>query len=384
MSIISQQICRVNKQKLAEGFFTKLLLTTLNSNIYISIYFALQREQEGKGGKTTYKNSQAVLNQIGKSDRHYRSGMSVFKKLGFFLKHDGYLYLNPLLDNINTKKPYEDVISFYNLLWDKPLKASIQFPGDINGLHTLEQIRSMWIEQSLKTLPNYTYDDLYDLVFNSSDSEIILSQTEKNLRYDVLSKYRNTCINIQKQLAYVHFELITEQLPVLNLSTTSRLYEVSLNKLPVNNNIPSYNKTSIYAKYIKNTPTLLQSVSNYFEEDKEETQQQPQQHSNCFTQDELFTVVQPTITKEETNSSTPSNSMYQKKYNKFSLYLIEEHNKKVERYKIDNTFPLPSVEEIEQLDKDIEACENWLNNPQRLPLKCRHLVEAQEETLNLV
>lgn len=181
MSIISQQICRVNKQKLAEGFFTKLLLTTLNSNIYISIYFALQREQEGKGGKTTYKNSQAVLNQIGKSDRHYRSGMSVFKKLGFFLKHDGYPYLNPLLDNINTKKPYEDVISFYNLLWDEPLKASIQFPGDINGLHTLEQIRSMWIEQSLKTLPNYTYDDLYDLVFNSSDSEIILSQTEKIL-----------------------------------------------------------------------------------------------------------------------------------------------------------------------------------------------------------
>lgn len=154
-----------------------------------------------------------------------------------------------------------------------------------------------------------------------------------------------------------------------------------MNKLPVNNNIPSYNKTSIYAKYIKNTPTLLQSVSDYFEEDKEETQQQPQQHSNCFTQDELFTVVQPTITKEETNNSTPSNSMYQKKYNKFSLYLIEEHNKKVERYKIDNTFPLPSVEEIEQLDKDIEACENWLNNPQRLPLKCRHLVEAQEGIL---
>ena len=382
-----------------------------------------------------------INNIGGSNNSRYKQAMSHLKKLGLILEHEGYLYLNPLVRTKYKPKYELVLEYYNLLWSEAfKASVYIKYKDFRFTLGSSESIKTLIAEdykellQRDENVNHLTTQQLYDVAFTYKKSELDDEQFLENigvnqahylttLKSKMSKIYTNLGNNCMREIAPTHYDLLHQQLPIQRLENNlvsfgklplkwkcihfsdTPLYQEAISLYNLQDNIStSATTTSMNNKTYVNIPShttkegLLryQKLLSYLYDPKHDDskfrpptkilceltcpinrKQQPQQYPNYFTQDELFTVVQPTITKVETNNSTPSNSMYHKKYNKFSLYLTEEFNKEVEYHKLNNTLSsFPYVEKREQLDKEIEACENWLGNPQSLPFKCRHLVES--------
>ncbi|MEM7554341.1 MAG: hypothetical protein AAF378_09620 [Cyanobacteria bacterium P01_A01_bin.84] len=395
MSILTQNsnnnfllVMRVNKQKLVDTLFSSLLLSTLNSNVYIQLVYAMQRKLDASSTRTRHTSNSSVITEAGgASSGRYKAAMSLLKKLGMFHVHDGYIHLNPLVLSLNNDKPYEDVITYYSRLWSEEFKASFQFPFYIDGgLPTIQTIKDIVITKYSSWETKYTYERLLNLIDNDIEYSH-LSNDEIRLQAKMKARYRNYCYAVRNSIAYTQLLLLADQLNIFNIIPGDSLYEIGFTKLSTSelNKVTHFSKTETYlsstATYTLCPEDLEVLAKEYFDDfiaplsaEIEATRQQYSQPSTPihFSQEEPFTVTQPMPQPQQNQKSTlkfphgpiplPYKDRAGNKYNKFSLYLIEQCYKNN-----------PSASQIEQLSKDLEASENWLGIPQRLPSKCRHL-----------
>ena len=295
MSIITfqNQDCKVYKQvpmtkdMLVKDLFTNITKSTLRGQSYSNILDTLKRGLRYNDCKTKYSLNTVVVKDACPNNSYgsYNRSMSHLKKLGMILAHEGHIYLNPLVETRTTSKFYELVIEYYNLLWSEEFRSTVHitYKGFNYSLPTVEVLKQIIVEEHKVLLQNdenqqcLSTQNLYDIAFTFKKSELenqfpfIDIKDLVALKSKITKIYTNLGYTTMKEIAATHADMLFEQLPIQRLDNN----EVAFGRLPSKWKCIHFTETQEYI--------------NALDELEEE------QQSIDFTQEELFTVIQPQL-----------------------------------------------------------------------------------------
>ncbi|MCC0177812.1 hypothetical protein I4641_12570 [Waterburya agarophytonicola K14] len=295
MSIITfqNQDCKVYKQvpmtkdMLVKDLFTNITKSTLRGQSYSNILDTLKRGLRYNDCKTKYSLNTVVVKDACPNNSYgsYNRSMSHLKKLGMILAHEGHIYLNPLVETRTTSKFYELVIEYYNLLWFEKFRSTVHitYKGFDYSLPTVERLKQIIVEEHKVLLQNdenqqcLSTQNLYDIAFTFKKSELenqfpfIDTKDLVALKSKITKIYTNLGYTTMKEIAATHADMLFEQLPIQRLDNN----EVAFGRLPSKWKCIHFTETQEYINALDELEEQQQSID--------------------FTQEELFTVIQPQL-----------------------------------------------------------------------------------------
>lgn len=294
MTIITfqNQDCKISKQvpmtkdMLVKDLFTNITKSTLRGKAYSNLLDALKRNLRYRSCQTKYNRNVDVVSDacLSKSKSSYHDAMSHLNKLGIILSHRGTLYLNPLVETRTSAKFYELVIEYYNLLWSEEFRSSvyIKYKDFSFTLSSTEYVKQLIAEdhkellQCDENLQHLTSEQLYDLAFTHSKNHLESDELrnawgvdEGHLLTALKSKMAKTYTNlgyaIMKTIAVTHFDILCEQLPLVQLDNN----EVAFGRLPSKWKCIRFSETSTYSRAIElyNLSNKQEDLQQQFEEE---------------------------------------------------------------------------------------------------------------------
>ena len=295
MTIITfqDQDCKVLKQvpmtkdMLVKDLFNNITKSSLKSSVYSKLLDELKSSLKYRSCQSKHNRVCDVIQATfeGKQNSRYSTAMSHLNKLGIVLSHKGTLYLNPLVETRTSSKFYELVIEYYNLLWSEEFKSSVyikykDFSFTLSSIEYIKQLIADDYKELLQrdeNLQHLTTQQLYDIAFTHSKNHLCTSELleawgidKGHLLITLKSKMAKTYTNLgyvsMKTIAGTHFDILCEQLPLVQLDNN----EVAFGRLPKKWKCIHFSETSTYKE----------GVQLY------------QQSNLLFTQKELFTVIQ--------------------------------------------------------------------------------------------